>query len=155
MAINYIPSIHIDTLERGELNYELATRALFDTKDSYERRKNIPAAQLAKEYESSEPILYDTPYLIEKELPEIKSIYKELCQMYENDGKCTDRNIKRIETITVHLIERIKRIKDTSAKQELEPMQERLMIVYDEIVKFYTGPNDDSHQDEPIYPDEN
>lgn len=136
-----LPRIHVECLEGNELKYELGIRGLFKSSDNYYRRRQILSKELNKEHNSQDPIAHISTYTVDKDVEEIKHSYDILSEIYTTDRECTSENIKQIETLLVHLNDRILKVKDKQIDPQLKPIRERLMHIHDEVVQFYANEN--------------
>lgn len=145
MATNYVPQMIVQLLSNPEVNYELTVRNALTTSDNYERRRDRLSDFLNREVERGERPPIASPFSPEKDRDEILVTYNKvstlvtynrLIELYNKDGQCTDANIDQIETLIVHLDDRIKRILDLQISVELKPHAERIMNLYTEIRNF-------------------
>lgn len=137
MAHGYIPHMHASILGATEINYELGIRNLLKSTDNYNRRRMRLKQALANEV--TDPKEYSVLYALDKEVSEIKESYANLNEIYSADKECTLVNIEYVETLLVHLRDRVERAMCPTTESELKPIRERLLIVYDEVVAFYNN----------------
>lgn len=138
MASSYNPRMHVNSLDDKELNYELSIRNIYRTSDNYYRRRQLLKKSLDNEINEPRSVVLQTVYSIEKDMEEITKCYSELTEIYEGEAKCTKTNIDRVETILVHLNDRMMRVndKDKTYEGQIKAMLERLMHVHDEVVQY-------------------
>lgn len=76
----------------------------------------------------------------------VLTLVANLTELYDCDKKCTSENVRQIETILVHLFDRLKRVTDNDWIEQLKPIEDRLMHVHDEVVTFYSHSDAESNE---------
>lgn len=135
----YVPKIHVKCLNDDELNYELKLRGQFVSTDSYERREKKMIRLLKEEESNPSGGTFTSPYEFEKDSKEIEIVYQRLIDIYDSVGAITSENAREIETLTVHLSERIRRVIDQDQTNHMKQIQERLMNIFGDIASFFAN----------------
>lgn len=138
MASNHKLIMHAECLNHTELNYELKIRDKHQTSDSYVRRQTILRREIISERNAEHLVTYETNYDAQTDEKEVEESYANLREIYEDENKCTNENVRQIETLVVHLTDRIGRIAEGAQKTKLKPISDRLSFLHNEVIQFYT-----------------
>lgn len=137
MASSVKLRMNVEHLSDQEVNYELFIRNLLNRSETYYRRRRTLKNELDREEASPTIISYDQSYTATKDQSELLVSYQTLKDIYAFEHLCNENNVQRLETLVVHLRDRMSRFNGLEYADTFKEIREKLKSVESEILSYY------------------
>lgn len=137
--------MNVELLSDKEVNYELFVRGKLNKSETYYRRRRSLKNELENESICPTTITYDTSLTETKDYAGLLESFEALNDIYACEEVCDESNVKKLETLVVHLRDRMSRWIGLEHAEKFSEIRSKLQVVETEILSHYAENPDNNN----------